>query len=98
MSNPDDALRAEVERRMQAHQCGCTGKICAMPRDHSYEGAITVVMEMVQQERERCAKVAEAHIPPPQGSVDTGVIWRSGTAKMIADNIRKPPQEPTDEQ
>lgn len=52
------------------------------------EAIADMIREVIAEEREACAKVAEAHVETALGSVDTGVIWRSASAKTIAAAIR----------
>jgi len=88
MSKDDDALRAEVERRMRNYGYGYGKETLAV------HNAVTVAVEMVLQERKRAAFIAIRTGTLQHGR---GLHERGKLCDRIGEEIRKQPQEPTDE-
>ncbi len=59
-NQPTDDLRGEVERAMQAYQCSCNGAICHSPVEHSYRGAVSVAVALVQEKVEAERNVSDS--------------------------------------
>lgn len=92
------AVRAPEERA--AFLARLVMAMCAddRPLDQIEGECCAQIRHAVEDEREACARVADAHVEPSGCVVDSGKIWRNGMALFIAQKIRQRAAAPEEAQ